>query len=351
MLALMSPRSPLLLGPLHVPRLSRLLRRALRSALRSPPTVAALLLLSGCQSCRPQLPSSDDADTRVDTSPPPDSGDSADSVDTSPPLPPRCDHMEVESNNSLDLSEPITMEEWWCGGFAGDGALGDTEFLTFSPLQTGWLSVAVEASSRGSLADAQILLSDDNGHAVFVYDGVSSGAASSDPSMVVPADQLGNYTVVVAETGYLTGEGYDWAFMASLVKPPVVWDFQETEDNDSSAEANAFELGEVVFGKMDRTADRDWYRVVVPDGLQSVHFNVEAYGSGSPANIQITVYDAATGARKFTSYHGVIDYDLDPDYEQKVTAATEWTVLVEDEFDSGSAFNWYTLKIVGVPAE
>jgi hypothetical protein len=313
-----------------------------------------VLLLSGCQSCRPQLPSSDDADTRVDTSPPSDSydsGETGDSVDTSPSLPPRCDQMEVESNNSLDLSEPITMEEWWCGNFAGDGALGDTEFLSFTPAQTGWLSVAVEAAARNSLADAQLLLSDDNGHAVFVYDGVSSGAASSDPSVVVPADQLGTYTVVVAETGYLTGEGYDWALMASLVKPPVVWDFEETEDNDSATDANPFELGEVVFGKMDTTADRDWYRVVVPDGLQSVHFNVEAYGSGSPANIQITVYDAATGARKFVSYHGVIDYDLDPEYEQKVTAASEWTVLVEDEFDSGSAFNWYTLKIVGVPAE
>lgn len=347
MLALMSQLSPLLLLPLHVPH-------PLQRALRSAPLVAVLVLLSGCQSCRPQLPSGDDADTRTDSATPPDSNDSGetgDPVDTGPQLPPRCDHMEVESNNSLDLSEPITMEQWWCGSFEGDGALGDTEFLNFSPLQTGWLSVAVEAAARSSLADAQLLLSDDNGHAVFVYDGVSTGAASSDPSMVVPADQLGNYTVVVAETGYLTGEGYDWALMASLVKPPVVWDFQESEDNDVSAEANAFELGEVVFGKMDSTADRDWYRVVVPDGLQSVHFNVEAYGSGSPANIQITVYDAASGARKFISYHGVIDYDLDPDYEQKVTAATEWTVLVEDEFDSGSSFNWYTLKIVGVPAE
>lgn len=336
-----------------MPRLPHL-SHPLRSALSSAPPVAALLLLSGCQSCRPQLPSGDDADTRTDSATPPDSDDSGetgDPVDTGPQLPPRCDHMEVESNNSLDLSKPITMEQWWCGSFEGDGALGDTEFLNFSPLQTGWLSVAVEAAARSSLADAQLLLSDDNGHAVFVYDGVSSGVASSDPSMVVPADQLGTYTVVVAETGYLTGEGYDWALMASLVKPPVVWDFEESEDNDVSAEANAFELGEVVFGKMDNTADRDWYRVVVPDGLQSVHFNVEAYGSGSPANIQITVYDAATGTRKFVSYHGVIDYDLDPDYEQKVTAATEWTVLVEDEFDSGSSFNWYTLKIAGVPAE
>ncbi len=260
--------------------------------------------------------------------------------------------MEVEPNNTFDQTEPITMESWWCGTFLGDGALGDPEFLNFTTAESGWLSVAVEASARGSEADAQFIFYTDQ-DSILVYDSV----ASTDPQIVIPTDTIGTFNVAVAETGYLTGDAYTWALMASLVKPPVTWTFDETDgadgtlDNDDYTRANEFPLGGTVFGKIQKTADKDWFHVSVPDGMQAVDFTVEAFGSGSPADIQLKIYDAASHTLKKSCYHGTVDYDLDPDCELKVSAAIDYDIQVSDEFDVGSTFSWYTLAIVGVPAD
>ncbi len=305
------------------------------------PIALFILMLSACNGCAPHLGTNNNH-SRTDTSPPPDSGDTAETADTSARLPPRCNSLEVEPNDSLDLSQPVTMEEWWCGVFVGTGALGDPEFMNFTTDQPGWLSVAVEASARGSSADAQFLLYDEEGQSVFVYGGL----ATSDPRIVIPTDTVGQYGVVIAESGYLTGDDYTWALMASQVKAPVQWTFEEAEDNDTTELANPFELGGTVFAKMGTVGDRDWFHVSVPDGLQAVTFTVEAFGSGSPVDIKLHIYEA--GVSKKTCYHGVVDYDLDPDCELKVTTSHEYDVLVEDEYDTGSSFNWYTMTIDGV---
>lgn len=306
------------------------------------PLALFILLLSACNGCNPRLPTDADKDSPKDTSPPPDSGETGETADTSPPLPNRCDNLEVEPNDSLDLSQAITMEEWWCGTFVGEGTLGDPEFMHFATQQAGWVAVSAEAASRGSAADAQFLFYDDDGHSVFVYDGL----ATSDPKIVVPTEAVGDFGVVMAETGYLTGDTYSWALLASQVKPPVTWTFEESEDNDAAERANAFELGATVFAKMGDTADKDWFHISVPVGLQAVTFTVEAFGAGAPVDMQLRVYE--DGVVKKACYHGVVDYDLDPDCELKVTTSHEYDVLMEDEFDAGSSFNWYTVTIVGI---
>lgn len=312
----------------------------------------ALALVSSCKGCQPEFPSSDDDPQKIDTSPPPDTGDTA-PVDTSAALPSRCDHIEVEPNDTLDTTETISMEDWWCGTFLGSSALGDPEFLTFTPTETGWLSVEVEAAARNSEADAQFMFYTEE-DSILIYDSVTT----SDPRIVVPMNSIIQYNVAIAETGYLTGEAYTWAVLASATKPPVVWTFQETDsatstaaNNDDKARANPFTLGETVYGTIEKTADKDWFHVVVPEGLQAVAFTVEAFGSGSPVDIELKIYDVATGAYKKGCYHGVVDYDLDPECELKVTAATEFHVQVDDEWNMASPFSWYTLTIVGVPAE
>ncbi len=309
----------------------------------TPPLL--LLLLTACHACRPQLPSDNGGDNGgIDTALP-DSGDTEETADTAPPLPNRCDQLEVEPNNALDVSKAFLMEKWLCGAFLDGGSGGDTEFLNFTTTQQGWVSVTLEAASRGSNADAQFLLYSDES-AVIAYDYVDS----TDPRVVVPAAVVGTYGLVLGETGYLSGEGYDWAVMASLVKPPVDWTFQETEDNDDVELANPFTLGETVYGIMSPTADKDWYRLAVPDGLEAVVFQVEAFGSGSPVDARIDLYDI-DGELKKTCYSAVIDYDLDPYCEIKQTEATEWTFKVTDEYDNGSAFSWYTLSVSGILAE
>ena len=229
-----------------------------------------------------------------------------------------------------------------CGTFLGDTALGVPEFLNFTTTDPGWVTVKMEAAARNSSADPQFFIYDDAGHSVLMYDGV----ATSDPTITIPTDHAGIFGLVLAETGYLTGDAYTWALLATQDKPPVDWTFEETEDNDAQERANTFVLGETVFAKMQDTADKDWFHVSVPEGLQSVTFNVEGFGSGSPVDLMLHVYEADT--LKKACYHGVVDYDLDPDCELKVTSAHEWDVEIEDETDSGSTFNWYVLTIAGV---
>lgn len=330
----------------HPPSPSRLASHAARL------TWPALAVVAGCKGCQPEFPSDDADPDKTDTSPPPDTGDTA-PIDTSADLASRCDRMEVEPNDTFDTTEEISMEEWWCGTFLGSGSLGDPEFFNFTPSETGWLSVEVEASVRNSEADAQFIFYNDE-DSILIYDSMTN----SDPRIVIPMSSVVQYNVAIAETGYLTGDEYTWALMASETKPPVVWTFSETDSNTSSADnnddtsrANEFTIGETVFGTIDKTADKDWFHVVVPEGLQAVQFTVEAFGSGSPVDIQLKIYDVATGTYKKGCYHGVVDYDLDPDCELKVTEATEFNVQVDDEWDVASAFNWYTLTIVGVPAE
>jgi len=303
-----------------------------------------LVLLLGCNGCRPSLPSNTDDDPNPqDTSPPEDtSGDSAtETADTSPPLPNRCDAMEVEPNNTLYEIEPLVMEEWLCGWYdKTNSPLGDIDFLGFTTTEGGWLEVNQEAGSRGSSADAQFTIIDTDNSVT-----VLSGYLTTDPRIVIPVPDPRTFTLALGETTYSSGEDYNWAILASMVKAPVVWSFPETEGNDTFTAANEFALGETVFGTIDHAGDLDWYHVVTPADATGVRFTVEAFSHGSPLDSTLVLYDTDGVTRLHSDYTGEVDYDPDPAFDFKQTEANDWYLLVKNATDGGSDFHWYTLTI------
>ncbi len=307
------------------------------------------LLLSacnGCRSCQPQLPDSPDEPQPQDTSEPPDdTGDSA--IDTAPVdsgPPARCAVEEVEPNDMMDQGQPLPMEEWACGTF---GRTLDMDWLTFTSEQPGWIEVSVEAASRGSNANAQLQLVGDDGTSTLSLDGY----LSTDPRVVFPSEVPGSWSIGLSETALDGGEDYEWFAMASLVKQPVTWSFQELEDNDAVARAQDFPLGETVFGRVSEPGDLDWYHIVTPEGEDTITFKVEAFAHGSVANLKLVLYKADGTTVVRTDYRGEIDYDPDPFFEQRVTGATEWYLLARTEDDRGSPYHWYTLSITSANAE
>lgn len=304
-----------------------------------------VLWLAACNGCGPKFP--DDGDPP--DPPPPDTagddtgGDSA--VDTGPNLPARCDILEVEPNNSLDAAWAIPMEEWVCGELIdadpSDAVPGDVDFLTFTTSAPGWLEVNVEAARRGSNADVQFILLDDEGGSVTVFDGY----LTTDPLLRFPAAAAGTYTLNIAETSYLSGEDYEWYLLASAVKAPVEWDFEEVEGNDSSAQAQAFPVDQTVFGTFGRTNDFDWYHLVTPADATKIRFDVKAFSLGAPVDPQIALYEADATTLIRLDSTGEVDYDFDPWFEQKQTGSQEWYFSIRNEASAGGQYHWYTLRI------
>lgn len=303
-----------------------------------------LLFLVGCNGCRPNLPTDDGDDTRQDTADSADtadtSGETAESADTSPELPPRCDLLEIEPNNTLDEIQTIPMEQWLCGGFGKtDSPLGDIDFLTFTPGADGWLEVSMEAANRGSSADAQFTLFDDD-NSLTALDGY----LTTDPKVVIPAPAHA-YSLALGETSYASGDAYNWAILASEAKAPVEWTGRETESNDSYATANEFPIDATVFGTIERAGDFDWYHLLTPADADSIVFTVEATAYGSPLDATLILYEADGTTIVHTDTTGEVDYDRDPWFEQKQTGANDWYLLVKNVSTGGSDFHWYTLTI------
>lgn len=300
-----------------------------------------MLLLIGCNGCRPQLPNTDDDTPPVDTHE--ETGDSQETapIETGVDLPPRCDHLEVEPNSTLYEVQPLIMEEWLCGGFqTAPSPPGDIDFFSFTTTESGWLKVSVEAAQRGTSADAQFQLIDaDNSLTAF------DGYLTTDPTVVVPVPIPQAFTLLLGETSYLCGDDYGWAALVSMAKQPVEWTFSESEPNDLAVSANEFTLGGTVFGTVGRADDYDWYHIVTPADATSLTFRVDAFAYGSPLDTTVLLYDTDGSTLLDAGYVGEVDYDRDPYFNYKQTEANDWYLLVKNAGSGGSAYHWYTLTI------
>lgn len=296
-----------------------------------------LAWLGACNGCRPQLPYPNDDDTRTDSANPNETGDSV-PEETGPP--PMCEVEEVEPNNSVDAAQDIPMHAWACGHF--DAAF-DSEWLRFEADETGWLEVQVEAASRGSSADAQLdLVNETTSDSLHI----SGRYLSSDPLVVFPLSETGVFDMALGETQYLYGDAYAWYTRAAIVKAPIEWTANEAEGNDTFDVANPFTVGDTLFGTISAPDDFDWYKIEL-DGLPTQFvFNVVAYELGSPADIEIKLYEADGTTLLRTDKYGEIDYDPDPYMSVRSTSGDmAWYLLVRTQDDKGSPYHWYTLTI------
>jgi hypothetical protein len=304
-----------------------------------------IALLGACSGCRPDFPDLPDGNSTVppgtdtDTDTAPDSAP----IDSGPPA--RCDVEEVEPNDTPDAMQVLPMEQWACGGFS---KYLDSDWLSVTPTQSGWVKIEVQAASRGSSADPQIQVFGDVDSAL-----VGDGFLTTDPLLVFPAPDLETYRLALAETNLLYGDDYGWYILASLTKEPVSWDFVEAEPNDTWLEAQEFHLDETLFGTIGEAGDFDWYKITTPaDGEVTLDFDVTAFTEGSAADLMLVLYDADGATEIKRSYSGEISYDRDPLFQKKTIAAgSELYLLARTEDDKGSRFHWYTLSISATLSE
>ncbi len=304
-----------------------------------------LLLLVGCNGCTPKIPDVVDPDTQDDTDTD-TAADTADSsvTDTGPFLPPRCDFEEVEPNDQASLAMAIPMEVWGCGVMMPanpkNAPFGDADYFTFTAAEPGWVEVRVDAASRGSAADMQFIVYDDDDSIT-----VADSYLTTDPILRFPAPDPTDYTVILGETSLLFGDDYTWFLLSSLVKAPVEWTFNEVEPNDDFATATTFAPGGTVFGTVGEAGDFDWYHIVTPKEATYVRFTMTAFKQGSPVDGQVVLYANDGTTVLVDDRRGEIEYDLDPWFERAQTGTNDWYVLVRNEEEKGSRFHWYTLSI------
>ncbi len=312
--------------------------------------IASMLACKACASCMPGLPddmesTTDSADTAQDEQ------ETADThwEDTSPPPP--CDIPEVEPNDNLNESYEIERELWTCGTFSEEF---DFEWMTFPASDAEWYEVLVSAEDMGSPANVTLWVSDD---AMTEFAMVTGNRYTSDPWLVFPSLGADSYYLYIFEDDGLYGDDYEWKLRVSETKMTLDWDMEEQEPNDSPFEALSMEDGQTVFGTLTTSNDMDWYHVNIPDDKSTIVFQVEAYGSGSPANTRLILYtDAAVStdtadpfdtvddwvARAFSDES---DYDRDPRMEYSVSDPGDYYMVLKEAEGLGSELYWYTMSL------
>ena len=302
---------------------------------------SALLWMIACNGCRPQLPDEPDNDSRTDTADSADTAETAetadtvDTVDTSPPA--MCDLEEVEPNTYVNRME-LPLGIYACGIF---DAAEDQDWLTFTTTEDGWVMVDAQAQSRGSNANLEldIFAKDADGTV-----NATSSYLSADVKLLFPNDP-DTYDLALYEETDLYGEDYTWFLIASPAKPPVVWDDNEIEPNDSTLAATPFSMGVTLFGRIDAPGDYDYYVLDVAEGTDTVTFEMAAKKYGSAANNTITLYKE-DGTKVWDDAGGEGDYDPDPWREWKLPDAGRYHLRVYNSNENmGSMFHWYTLSI------
>ncbi|MFH1468988.1 MAG: hypothetical protein ABIO70_31670 [Pseudomonadota bacterium] len=321
--------------------------------LRTTPMLLAAGLL-GCKSCagcfHPEQPTKPN-EHHGETDEPLDTEDTSPVVDTAPPPP--CAVPETEPNNSLGDANAVPLEQQACGDFldAGDG-----DWLVFPGEDADWLRVEVDAASRGSRASVAFsLMARASGELTLK----TSDAFVEDPWILFPALGDEEYHLYLTEADALSGDDYGWWLLVSEDKAPVGWTREEVEANNTAAQAETVEPGDVIFGRISSSYDYDWYHLQVPASEAGITwtFTVEAYSSGSPLAARMSLYGPEVVGADIDDvpylksvFHDSTVADRDPVIEWPSRDATDWYLLVkmtreESEANPGSAFHWYTLSI------
>ncbi len=311
-----------------------------------------LLLLfvacQGCRSCGAPSPGGDDSVGQdTDTEDSADSADSADSGDTAPP--PLCAQVEVEPNDQRPQATPIELNWWSCGTFY-DPTETDWDYVSFDISRSDaeartWLEVDVEAQTRASVADPELILYGPDDQVIFVEDF----ARATDPYVVFPTTTSGSWEAGVYEKYGSSGLDYTWFLRAIVAKQPIDWSLEEVEPNDALDEGFHVVDGDRVFGVVEDTYDLDWYTFTAPEGVAALTLHIEANNFGSPLDARLAIYDSL-GTKLEAATSGLGDsYDKDPLVSEEVTAGEVYSISVRIELDDESQIGgpgyWYVLNV------
>jgi hypothetical protein len=300
-----------------------------------------MLLLVACRACEPQLPSTNNEeqkeDTSKDESPPVDSPQ--DSKEDSEPAP-FCDLMETEPNDTLDTPMSMPMGQWICGLV---DHFADADFYSITPTEPGWITIEVDAASRGSSADMDLTVTDGD-RSVIVY----TSYLSTDPKISFPADTVDTYIGWVSEHSQLLyGEDYKWYLRAYVDKAPLGWSMEEVEPNGIDT-PQELPMEERVYGTISSSEDQDWYHVRTPDTASALILDIDANEYGSPMNATMVIRSANIAEQDYIIKWrevGEIDYNPDPHWEMKVEGPMDLYLQIFDTNEAASRFHWYTLSV------
>ena len=240
-----------------------------------------ILTFASCAACL-QLPDDESRDDSGHPSPTdlyhPDTADTGGGIDTPPPLVPRCTLEDVEDEDPTnDFSQilEVPLSTYACGYV---DRYRDLDYLSFTTTEPGWVSVDVQAASRGSSADMYMQLD-----APDLDDGVGTEGRprSSDPLNVFYAPQGAKYIATLNETTGGYGDAYGWWFLAGTTKAPVAFGMIETEPNSSIETAIPLAEGVRYYGTIGDAGDGDWYAVDIPAGTTVVTYETDAAQFGS----------------------------------------------------------------------
>ncbi len=247
-----------------------------------------LISCKGCMSCwvLPPLPQVDQPDPRVDTGETDEVVDSAEPQDSGDPPPyVGCTWPEDEPNNQVTSPNPLALEEWACGVL---GEPFDNDYFSFEVDSDAWIRVWLRGSEILTNADPRAFILDEEGDFTATLE---DGYLTSDIDNTFKLDQPRDMYIAVLEQGGLYGDDYEWEMRVSVVKPPVTWNTEEVEDNDSRADANVIADGSRVFGRVEYIARYDYFVLTVDDEKSAVTIDVESFRFGSPLNAELLIED------------------------------------------------------------
>jgi len=280
--------------------------------------------------------------------PPPDTSSQDSAVDTGEEPP--CAEPEVEPNGEIAGAQVVEMEDWACGYFQ---ETNDNDMMKFANEETGWMRVWVVGADRGSYADLQFYLIDQEEE---LTARAAQSPNSTDPKTTVPVSEFATWYATISNEqidGY--GEDYFWEFMASMTKQPVDdWTIEEQEElgsetNNKLEDAESIDVGDRVYGLVDDGEDRDWFVVSIPDGKSDVVLQVEAFAYGSPLNGYLAMYeyDSETGEADLIDQtnHGQYSSEADPLLSTTISDAMDLYILLKADDSAGSPLYWYVIDV------
>ncbi len=273
-----------------------------------------------------------------------------DSGDALPP-PQICANMEEEPNDAVGDEQDLPLEQWMCGYF---GQVGDNDGFIFDIERASWVRVRVRAEELGSLANPRAFIYDEDGEFEASFED-SYLSADIDKTFKLDEPRELAIGILEQEIGSVQhGEEYEWRLMVSIVKAPVIWNKEETEENDGRADANPVADGDRVFGRVEHGARFDWFKLEVPDERTDVVIETDSWIHGSPLNPEIMI-EGPDGEEIDRAYQHDSASNFDAKIAFTATDPGDYMIRVGsccqgDGARPGGLPNWYVLDVSATPA-
>ena len=247
------------------------------------------------------------------------------------------DPLEDVAPASTDRTKPQALA--WPVAVAGTLPGQASHWFTLDAKAGERFTIEVYSERLAAKGDPMIRLFDPNGHEVDYAD--DDDVRGSDAALMHEARHTGTYLLELRDVQYRGGQSYrmrvgrfelwpDW-----ILPPNTV---TEKEPNDQAAQATPFNLGQTLFGHIEKAGARDHYRFTgVKD--QWVQFRAHTRRQGSPAYIVLKLQDAAGK----TIQTGGTDITKPVILRHKLPAGGVYTLQVEEYIRHGGPRHRYRL--------